>query len=147
VRKHGRGARRPFELRRWSALPRFAFIGAKMRAFLGPGDTGALSCYHIVLPPGGRIPPAYHKKAVELIWVMKGGGVALLGRKRARLRRGDSLLLRPPVPHGFVAGRSGMAFLAVLSPRVDSQTDYYSCHGSHAPPKVLSGRLLEGSAR
>jgi quercetin dioxygenase-like cupin family protein len=118
-----------------------------MRAFLAPRDTGALSAYHIVLRSGGSIPPAYHKRAVELIWIMKGSGVARMGRRSVRLKRGDSLLIQPPTPHGFVAGRSGMTFLAMLSPRVDSKTDYYSCSGLHAPPRTLSGRLAQGRGR
>ena len=130
--------------RRWSRLPRFAFIGAKMRSFLGPEDTAALSCYHISLPPKGSIPPAFHKKAFELIWIMKGGGRARLGRRSIKVKKGDSLLIRPPTPHSFFAGPYGMTFLAILSPRVDSQTDYYSCHGAHAAPRVLSGKLVEG---
>jgi quercetin dioxygenase-like cupin family protein len=134
-----------FQLKPWKKLPRFAFIGAKMRAFLAPQDTSVLSAYHIVLPGRGSIPPAYHKKAIELIWVIKGSGIARMGRRNIRLKRGDSLLIRPSEPHGFVAGRSGMTFLAVLSPRVDSQTDYYGCSGEpHSPPRTLSGRLREG---
>ncbi|HEX4048292.1 MAG TPA: cupin domain-containing protein [Elusimicrobiota bacterium] len=134
-----------FKVKAWGKLPRFAFIGAKMRAFLAPQDTGDMSCYHIVLPGRGTIPPAYHRKAVELIWIIKGGGVAKMGPRSVRLKRGDSLLIRPTTPHGFTAGSSGMTFLAVLSPRVDSRTDYYACSGSHhAPPRALSGRLVEG---
>lgn len=141
-----KGARKTcFQVKPWKKLPRFAFIGARMRAFLAPQDTGVLSAYHIVLPGRGSIPPAYHKKAIELIWIIKGSGVARMGRRSVRLKRGDSLLIRPPTPHGFVAGRSGMTFMAVLSPRVDSQTDYYGCSGQpHAPPRALSGRLIEG---
>lgn len=139
------GRKKDFQLKPWRKLPHFAFIGAKMHAFLSPQDTGALSVYHIVLPRRGTIPPAYHKKAVELIWIIKGGGVAEMGRRRVRLKKGDSLLIRPPTPHGFVAGRVGMTFLAVLTPRVDSQTDYYACSGHpHSPPRTLSGRLVEG---
>jgi quercetin dioxygenase-like cupin family protein len=130
--------KKDFKLKPWRKLPRFAFIGARMRAFLGPKDTGVLSAYHIALPRGGSIPPAYHKNAVELIWIIKGGGVARMGRRSVRLTRGDSLLIYPPTPHGFVAGRSGMTFLAVLSPRVDAKTDYYSCSGhAHGSPRTL----------
>lgn len=117
-----------------------------MRAFLAPQDTGAVSAYHIVLQSLGSIPPAYHKKALELIWIIKGSGVARMGHRSVRLKKGDTLLIHPPMQHGFVAGRSGMTFLAVLSPRVDSQTDYYSCSGhQHAPPRAFSGRLAQGS--
>ena len=137
--------RRPgFETRRWSRLPHFEFAGATMRSFLSPQDTPALSCYRIVLEPGAAISPAYHKKAFELIWVMEGGGTASMGRRALKLKRGDSLLIRPPTPHGFTAGRAGMTFLAVLTPRVDSQTDYYACGHAHERPRMLSGRLLEG---
>jgi mannose-6-phosphate isomerase-like protein (cupin superfamily) len=137
-----------FKLKPWKSLPRFAFIGAGMRSFLAPRDTGALSAYHIVLRSGGSIPPAYHKKAVELIWIIKGSGTARMGRRIVRLKRGDALLIQPTTPHGFVAGRSGMTFLAMLSPRVDSKTDYYSCAGHHhAPPRGLSGRLEQGRGR
>lgn len=146
MRKAGR--KEGFKLKPWSKLPHFAFIGANMRAFVVPQDTGALSAYHIAVPGRGRIAPAYHKKAVELIWVIKGTGIAQMGRRSVRLKRGDSLLIHPPTPHGFIAGRSGMTFLAVLSPRVDSQTDYYSCSGhQHAPPKTFSGRPAKGGVR
>lgn len=137
-----------FRLKPWKKLPRFEFIGARMRSFLAARDTGALSAYHIVLARHGRIPPAYHRKAVELIWILQGSGSAHMGRRNVRLRRGDSLLIHPPTPHGFVAGRSGMTLLAMLSPRVDSQTDYYSCSGHHhPPPRTLSGRLGERRRR
>lgn len=119
-----------------------------MRAFVVPKDTGALSAYHIALRGGGSIAPAYHKKAVELIWVIKGSGIARLGRRIRPLRKGDSLIIHPPTPHGFRAGRAGMTFLAVLSPRVDSQTDYFSCSGHrHEPPRAFSGRLSKGGVR
>lgn len=137
-----------FKLKPWRSLPHFAFVGARMKAFVVPKDTGALSVYHIELAARGSIAPAYHKKAVELIWVIKGGGVARMGRRSIRLRRGDSLIIHPPTPHGFVAGRSGMTFLAALSPRVDSQTDYYSCSGHrHEPPRAFSGGLAKGGVR
>ena len=138
------GRKKIFRLKSWRKLPRLAFIGARMRAFLDPRDTGALCAYHIALASRGSIPQAYHQKAVELIWIIKGSGVARMGRRSVRLMKGDSLLIHPPTPHGFVAGRSGMTFLAVLSPRVDSQTDYYSCSGHrHAPPRALSDRSLK----
>ena len=143
-----RAKRIGFAVRKWGKLPRFVFVGAKMRAFLSPKDTRMLSCYHIALTRGKSIAPAYHKKAFELIWVIKGGGIASMGRRRIPLRRGDSLLIQPLTPHGFTAGSSGMVFLAVLTPRVDSQTDYYSCEGDHYDrPKVISGRFVEGRKR
>lgn len=132
----------------WKRLPHFSFVGARMRAFVVPKDTEALSVYHIELAARGGIAPAYHKKAIELIWVIKGGGAARMGRRSIRLKRGDSLVIHPPTPHGFVAGRSGMTFLAVLSPRVDSQTDYYSCSGHrHEPPRAFSGGSAKGGVR
>lgn len=144
TRRNGKG----FEVRQWSALPRFEFVGAKMRSFLSPEDTAALSCYHVSLSGREKLSPAYHKKAFELIWILDGGGVALMGGGRSvALRKGDSLLIHPREPHGFTAGARGLVFLAALSPRVDSQTDYYSCHGTHEPPRISSGRLLEGRAR
>ena len=119
-----------------------------MRSFLSPEDTASLSCYHISLSKFESISPAFHKKAIELIWVLNGGGVARLGGgRRVKLRKGDSLLIHPREPHGFTAGPSGLVFFAALSPRVDSQTDYYSCNGAHEPPRVESGRLPQGSAR
>jgi quercetin dioxygenase-like cupin family protein len=129
--------RKGFKARAWRALPRFEFIGARMRSFLSARDTGALSAYHITLPSRGEILPAFHKKAVELIWIIKGGGTAVMGRRTVRLRPGVSLLIHPPTPHGFTAGRAGMTFLAMLSPRVDSSTDYYSCSGHHLAPRTL----------
>lgn len=139
--------RKGFAIKRRARIPRLSFAGASMRAFLTAKDTPALSCYHITLASGGEIRPAYHKKAVELIWVFQGGGTARLGRRTVSLRRGDALVIHPWTPHGFVAGRAGMTLLAALSPRVDSQTDYHSCDGAHAPPKVLSGRWTEGAPR
>ena len=144
AKRRGKG----FAVKLWRELPLFSFVGARMRSFLSPRESEALSCYHIKLSRGGSISPAYHKKAFELIWILEGGGVAQLGGRRVKLRRGDSLLIQPPTPHGFEAGPAGMAFLAVLSPRVDSKTDYYSCHGeTHAQPRVHSGRLIQGRAR
>lgn len=137
-----------FKLKKWSKLPRFSFVGASMRAFVVPRDTDALSVYHIALASRGSIAPAYHKKAVELIWVIKGSGIAQLGRRSIRIRSGDSLIIQPPTPHGFVAGRAGMTFLAALSPRVDSRTDYYSCSGhQHPHPRSFSGRPATGGVR
>lgn len=138
-----RRPRRGYRHKPAGSLPLFAFAGGRMHGLLDAADTGALSCYRIVLPPGGEIRPAYHKKAVELIWVLQGGGRAGLERRSVRLRRGDALVIHPPTPHGFTAGRRGMTFLAALSPRVDSRTDYHPCDGPHAAPKVLSGRWTE----
>lgn len=137
-----------YAVKAWRELPRFSFVGAEMRAMLSPTETRALSCYHIALEDGGEIPAAYHKKAFELIWVLSGRGTAVLGSRRVRLVAGDSLLIRPPTPHGFAAGRGGMSFFAALSPRVDSRTDYYSCDGGHhGRPRMISGRFLEGNRR
>jgi quercetin dioxygenase-like cupin family protein len=110
-------------------------------------ETEALSVYRIEMGPRQVVAPSYHKKAVELIWVLAGSGTVRLGRRSVRMRRNDTLFIRPPTPHGFEAGRSGMTMLAILSPRVDSRTDIYPAgkgNAGHAATKVLSGRWREG---
>ena len=133
-----------FTVKRWKTHPLFEFAGARMRALLTLDDTSKLACYHITVAKNGCVQSAYHKKAVELICILKGSGSARLGRRRVVLKKGDALFIYPPTPHGFIAGRAGMVMMAILTPRVDSQTDFYSHDESHPPPKVLAGRLRQG---
>lgn len=120
------------------------FAGALVRPLVQKAERTGFACYHIRIAPGGVVPPAFHKKAVELIWILRGSGTITLGRRAVRMLRGDSLLIRPPTPHAFLAGRSGMEFVAVLRPWVDSSTDFHAAHaGTHAAPRVLGGRWRE----
>lgn len=138
-----------YTLTRWSRLTVLHFDSCVMRPLVGIEETSKLSCYHIRLPPGSRMEPAYHRKAHELIWIMEGRGTALLDGRRVPVRDGDVLFIPPPTVHGFVAGRRPLVMLAMLSPRVDSRTDFYSAGPGrkHEKPKVLSGRWTEGTRR
>ena len=120
----------------------FGVIGAGCGP-LDPWTPASLRLSHRACEPG-KHPAGLSSKGGRTHLIIKGSEVARMGRRSVRLMKGDSLLIHPPTPHGFVAGRSGMTFLAVLSPRVDSQTDYYSCSGHrHAPPRALSDRSLK----
>ena len=135
---------RTVRLKRRSELPVLDFAGARMDALLDAADTESLACYRITLPGGRSVPAAYHKKAVEMIWGLSGKGVIEVGRRRVTLTAGDVLVIHPPTPHAFHAGRKPWTFLAVLSPRVDSRTDLYPVTaGTHGHARAVKGRWRE----
>lgn len=136
-----------FRVTRWSRLPVLHFDSCRMRPLVGLDETSRLSCYHIRMPRRARMEPAYHKKAAEVIWIMEGRGHALLDGRRVLVRRGDVLFIPPPTTHGFETKGSSLTMLAMLAPRVDSQTDFFPADlqgRGHGRPKVLAGRWVEG---
>lgn len=133
-----------YTLTPWSKLTVFRFSEALMRTLVTVDQTKSMSCYHIRLTRDGVMKPAYHKKASELIWFIKGRGVAELAGRRVRIKTGDVLFIPALTAHGFSTS-SSLEMLAMLTPRVDSKTDFYPLEdGSHGVPHVITGRLKEG---
>lgn len=86
---------------------------------LSPARKGPFSVLRISVAPRSHLPTVYHRKTWEFLFVLKGAGYGVVGRRRFRLRKGASLFLPPRAPHDFHTGRSGLEALVIFSPRFD----------------------------
>jgi quercetin dioxygenase-like cupin family protein len=138
--------RAKIKVTKWPDLTVFRFTEAIMRPLVTLDETSALACYHIKLSKRKFMRPVFHKKAVEVIWILRGKGIAHLEDRRLKISAKDVIFIAPPAIHGFSTQDSSLEMLAILSPRVDSQTDFYSVDKSgHGRPRVLAGRWEEKS--
>src|SRR3989338_3448756 len=101
-----------FLIKKAKDLPKIYFMQSHMTPMIGLNETDRLSCYHIKMPKNTYVEPSYHKKAVEMIWILKGEGIAVLGNKKNQISRGDVIFIRPPTAHTFHSGAKGLELLA-----------------------------------
>lgn len=72
--------------------------------------------------PGAFIPPHLHRYQEERFEVLDGEGEFLVGRRRRRVRPGDTLTIPVGRPHAFrTTGERGARLVAELRPALDSE--------------------------
>jgi quercetin dioxygenase-like cupin family protein len=101
------------------------FATMKLQSLTGAENTNRFAAYRIVIAKHHKVPRSYHKIAEELLFFLKGNGIAHVGRSKLKVAAGDTLLIRPGTPHGFITGSSPLELVAFLSPKVDTKTDFY----------------------
>jgi quercetin dioxygenase-like cupin family protein len=69
-----------------------------------------------VLEPGARGPSALHGDADQLLYVIRGSGVAVVDGKELSLDAESLLWLEPGEQYHFVAGRDGLEILQGYAP-------------------------------
>lgn len=84
-----------------------------------------MAAFYIRLPRKTILPPSYHKKAYEIIFILSGFGKAHLNKKTFFIKKGDAILVKPQTWHSFSTSERSMKILAVTSPYVDAETDLY----------------------
>jgi quercetin dioxygenase-like cupin family protein len=135
-----------FLFRPFSDLTLLSFLGSTIRPLIQPDDEIENSSYFIQMPPSGFVERSYHKIAKEVIFVISGYGTAFLGNSILSLKKGDTMIIFPPTPHGFKAGDSGLEMISFLSSQVNSKRDFYSCSKEAIEdPIVLGGEWVEKS--
>lgn len=114
-----------YKVKKLSDFEAIEFQGMKVNPLIKKSETGQMSAYHILIPKRTRIPPSYHKKAHEIIFVLSGRGKVHLNRRNIHIKKGDVILVQPRTWHSFSTARHTLKVLAVPSPYVDSKTDLY----------------------
>ena len=68
-----------------------------------------------------------HPNISQFIRVEEGSGVAIVGRKRYRLKDGDAVIIPPNKYHNIIAGTEGLKLYTIYSPpehRPDTKCKY-----------------------
>ena len=111
--------------KRMNEMESFNLEGMQVIPFLSAEETQKFSVYHIVIPQHHRVPQSYHKVAHELILFLEGRGFARVNGRRFPVAKGEAIWILPGIPHGFETQDGPLTLLAILSPRVDTKTDFY----------------------
>lgn len=66
---------------------------------------GKIDLIHInVFPPKVYIPPHYHTKASEIFYILEGGGILKVGRKKVKLKPGLTYFNKAGTIHEYTNG-------------------------------------------
>ena len=83
---------------------------------------GDLLRIEVRFEPGAFIPPHLHRRQEERFEVLEGEGEFLVGRRRRRVRPGDTLTIPAGRAHAFrTTGARGARLVAELRPALDTE--------------------------
>ncbi len=113
------------------------------------GDGANFVCVVEIFETGGRTPPNRHEVGQEMFFVLEGEGIAHVPAGSQRLRKGDSLLLKPGTLHEientgtgklycltFMTPNDGFAELIRAGERVPIEADEWAVIRGAAPAGV-----------
>jgi quercetin dioxygenase-like cupin family protein len=135
-------------------------------AYWGPGDQirflltgaqtgGAFFLAEVSVPPGGGVPPHFHRRAEETFYVQEGTVAVQVGAKTFQAAPGDCVYLPRGIMHCFKNTRTVEAkFLALVTPAglegffAEGFQPAADCSTAPAPmTEAMMGRLLMAAAK
>lgn len=93
--------------------------GSEIRELMHPVTHGNLnqSLAEATVPPGKRTLPHFHAETEELYHVLQGAGLMTLGQEQFPVAAGDTVLIRPGMPHCIEAtGSEPLRLLCCCAP-------------------------------
>jgi quercetin dioxygenase-like cupin family protein len=115
----------PFTKRTRQDLPLEEMHGLSIRSLFRPEEADQLSMRWIQVGPGRVVPPSRHLVAREVLYVLDGEAEFTVGGVTETCRAGDFLNVAPGTVHSMRTRDSAVTFLAVQSPPVENDRDFY----------------------
>jgi mannose-6-phosphate isomerase-like protein (cupin superfamily) len=99
--------------------------GFSVKFFLERGESNNISFYHVSLPGNFFYKSSYHKKAEELVFVLKGEARGKIGEKDTFVSEGSIIYIPPGTLHKFITKDQELVLLSVHSPPIYEDEDIY----------------------
>ena len=95
---------------------RHEFFQLAVRPVSGRAHIPGVGVVHVTLPPRYTHQAIYHRRTREWMFILKGTGNAVLGRRIVRLRPGSIVYIPPGMMHQMSTQSSAIEALVLFSP-------------------------------
>jgi len=103
----------------------FVLKGIQVDQLLPQVACEQFSAYLVRMEPYQIKKPSYHKKGEELYYVLSGTGIAVLGGKEFKMKKGCFFRVPPGTVHQFATDNESLCMLNFHSPPVFPDKDTY----------------------
>lgn len=111
--------------RRLDEVDQESLHGLDVRSLFSPEEADMLSFRWIRAEADTLVPPSFHKEACEVLYVLQGAARFRLDDDCFEVKAGDFLSIPPGVVHSMKTSSQGITFVAVQTPPVERNVDFY----------------------
>lgn len=87
------------------------------------GELAGLDAVHITIDPGKSLPMHVHRRSTCVVFVVEGHAVARIGRRTARVKMNDFVLVPPGIRHSFAARDLPVVLFTIHTPPLYGRGD------------------------